>query len=124
MSISLLVVDILKYMMSKCNSLPSVSEQNGLLSFSGDLWRGVCIWGPYPPDVDSFTIHSRGNDQLMLSSRWSQLYHLHRIDVKMPLSEKHLQKLLKAPKNFSDELQMDCAIDKEKSIRIVKGWLL
>lgn len=49
------------------------------------------------------------------------------IDVKsasLPGSEKHLQKLLKTPKNFSDELQMDCGIDKEESMRRVKGWLL
>ena len=35
----------------------------------------------------------------------------------------HLQKLLKISKNFSDELQMDFSIDKQKSICIVKGQL-
>lgn len=45
-------------------------------------------------------------------------------DTSLPSSEKHLQKLPKTPKNFSDELQMDCGIDKKRSICIVKGWLL
>lgn len=51
---------------------------------------------------------------------------MHYIDVKstsLPSSKMHLQKLLKISKNFSDELQMDLSIDKQKSICIVKGQL-
>lgn len=77
-----------------------------------------------------FSIHSRGNKPPLMADvklKMSLASVCTVIDVKSaspPSSEKHLQKLLKTPKNFSDELQMDCGIDKEESIRIVKGRLL
>ena len=91
-----------------------------------ELSRRVCLFLSLAPQMQTISesITEEINTWFWVKDEPSNC--LQYIDIKsisLPSSKMHLQKLLKISKNFSDELQMDFGIDKQKSICIVKGQL-